>query len=307
MSLQRALRYRLSALAAAALVSATATSASAQAPAPDPAEADDPNPGSITMTAGLDVVNAYMFRGIKQEATDVISWPYLDLGVALWSADEGALRSVGLNLGAWNSLHAGATGVAGPSGKLWYEGDFYGSLALGFAGGVSLGTTYTAYTSPNNSFSTVKEMAFKLGIDDTPLLGVAAVRPYALVALEIDTAPGAGQADAGSKAGRYLEVGAAPGWAVDKLALAFPMKVGMSLGDYYELNTGTVARPVFVDNRFGFFSVAGIVTVPLGGTTRAGTWNIHGGVEYQALGNTTKVINGKSSRTIGSFGFGVVY
>ncbi len=59
---------------------------------------------------------------------------------------------------------------------------------------------------------------------------------------------------------------------------------------------------------FGFFSVAGIVTVPLGGTTSFGAWNVHGGVEYQALGDTTKAINGDdSSKVIGSFGIGFSY
>ena len=86
-----------------------------------------------------------------------------------------------------------------------------------------------------------------------------------------------------------------------------PVKVGLSLSDYYELNTGTRA-PVFVDNTFGYFSIAGIVTVPLGGTTNFGAWNVHGGVEFQALGDTTKAFNGgDSSRVIGSFGIGFSY
>ena len=301
MSSKCALRHGIRALAAFALVMVSAASASAQDPA-----ADDPNPGSITITAGVDAVNAYMFRGIRQESEDVITWPYLDVGVALFSGD-GALKSVNLNIGVWNSLHAGPTGVDGPSGKLWYEGDFYSSLTFGLPAGLSFAGTYTAYTSPNNSFSTVKEIAGKLALDDTQFLGVAAIKPYALLAFELDTSLGQGQADGGSTEGTYLEIGAAPGWASEKVALSAPMKIGMSLGSYYELNTGTAARPFFVDNKFGFFSVAGIVTVPLGGTTRVGSWNIHGGVEFQALGDTTKVINGKNSRTIGTIGFGVVY
>jgi hypothetical protein len=67
-----------------------------------------------------------------------------------------------------------------------------------------------------------------------------------------------------------------------------PIKVGLSLGDYYELNTGTQLAPVFVDSTFGYFSLAGVVTVPLGGTTRFGSWNVHGGVEFQQLGETTE-------------------
>jgi hypothetical protein len=87
-----------------------------------------------------------------------------------------------------------------------------------------------------------------------------------------------------------------------------PVKVGFSLSDYYQLNTGTAAAPIYADNKFGYFSIAGIVTVPLGGTTGFGAWNVHGGVEYQALGETTKAFNGgDSSRVIGSVGIGFSY
>jgi hypothetical protein len=202
-------------------------------------------------------------------------------GLAVYSGN-GGLKSVGLNFGTWNSLNTGDTGADGPTGKLWYESDFYATLAFGLGGGASLSTTYTAYTSPNNAFTTVKEIAFKVGVDDSGYLGKAAVKPYALVAFEFDTAPGVGQADGGSSAGRYLELGVAPGYAGSRASVSVPVKVGISLADYYELNIGTAAAPLFVDNRFGYFSVAGLVTVPLGGTTKFGAWNVHGGVEFQA-------------------------
>jgi hypothetical protein len=76
----------------------------------------------------------------------------------------------------------------------------------------------------------------------------------------------------------------------------------------YELNTGTSDAPVFEDNAFGYFSVAGLVTVPLGRPSKFGTWNLHGGVEIQALGDTTKALNGgDGSRVIGSIGLGFSY
>lgn len=286
------------------LIVALAAPASAQTPAAPP---PDPNPGNMTLAGSFDAVSTYMFRGIRQHSTGIGLWPVADLGLAVYSADSG-LKSVGVNIGTWNSLHTGDTGVDGPTGKLWYESDFYATLGLGFGGGTSLATTYTAYTSPNNAFTTVKEIAFKLGVDDSGYLGKAALKPYALVAFEFDTEPGIGQADGGSSAGRYLEIGVAPGYAASKASLSVPVKVGISLADYYELNIGTSAAPVYVDNRFGYFSVAGLITVPLGGTTTFGAWNVHGGVEYQALGDTTKVFNGgDSSRVIGSVGIGFSY
>jgi hypothetical protein len=297
-------RRRCSFLTALALFVVLSTPAAGQTPS---APSSDPNPGNITFTGSFDVVSTYMFRGIRQHSTGIALWPVADLGLAAYSGD-GALKSVGINFGTWNSLHTGDTGTDGPSGKLWYESDFYTTLTLGFGGGTSLATTYTAYTSPNSTFTTVKEIFFKLGVDDSAYLGRAAVKPYALLAFEVDTDPGVGQVDGGLEAGRYLEIGVAPGYAAPRLSVSVPVKVGISLADYYELNVGTPAAPIFEDNKFGFFSIGGFVTVPLGGTTNFGAWNLHGGIEYQALGDTTEVFNGgDGSRVIGSVGIGFTY
>jgi hypothetical protein len=121
-----------------------------------------------------------------------------------------------------------------------------------------------------------------------------------IVARELDTAAGLGQADGGAEAGTYLELGIAPGYAGSRASVAVPVKVGLSLGHYYEL-AGT-------DNKFGFLSIAGIVTVPLGSTTKFGSWNIHGGAEFQRLGDTTAFFNGEdNSQVIGSIGIGFSY
>jgi hypothetical protein len=266
------------------------------------AQDKDPNPGALTLTGSFDTLNQYMFRGIRQNSTGVALWPAMDLGISTYSG-KGALKSVGINFGTWNSLHTGDTGTDGPSGKLWYESDFYASLGFGFGGGTALTATYTSYTSPNGSYSTVKEIMFKLGVDDSSYLGKGAVKPYVVVAQEFGTEIDGltnGQADGGLNAGTYLEIGAAPGYAAKKVSVAFPIKAGFSLSDYYELQGE--------DHKFGFFSIAGIATVPLGGTTNFGSWNIHGGVEYQKLGTTTEFFNGgDSNQIIGSIGVGFSY
>jgi hypothetical protein len=266
-------------------------------------EAKDPNPGALTLTGSIDVVNQYMFRGFRQNSSGIAIWPAMDLGISAYSG-EGGLKSASINFGTWNSLHTGDTGQDGPSGKLWYESDFYATLGLGFGGGTSFSTTYTAYTSPNNGFTTVKEIMFKFAVDDSGKLGKAAVKPYIAVAREFDAEPGRGQADGGENAGTYVEIGFAPGYSASKASIAVPIKVGLSGSNYYELATPTG----FEDNKFGYFSIAGIVTVPLGGTSSFGAWNIHGGVEYQKLGTTTEFFNGgESNQVIGSFGIGFSY
>ena len=265
-------------------------------------EAKDPNPGALTLTGSFDFLNQYMFRGIRQNSTGIAMWPAVDLGVSAYSG-KGGLKSLGVNFGTWNSLHTGDTGSDGPSGKLWYESDFYASLGFGFGGGTSLTATYTSYTSPNGSYSTVKEIMFKLAVDDSSHLGKGAVKPYVTVAREFSAEQDGltnGQADGGLNAGTYLEIGGAPGYTGKKASVEIPIKAGFSLGDYYEL--------AGVDNKFGYFSIAAIGTVPLGGTTNFGSWNIHGGVEYQKLGTTTKAFNGgEANQIIGSIGVGFSY
>ena len=256
--------------------------------------ASDPNPGNLTITGGFDFLNAYLFRGIPQDDTGVIMWPSGDLGIALHSGD-GIVKSIGVNVGLWNSLNTGAAGSDGPSRKLWYESDFYSTFGLGFGKGMSLGVTYTAYTSPNGSFNTVRELSFKFAFDDTRSLGRMASKPYVIVAQELE-----GQADGGAEEGTYLEIGAAPGFPVAGLAVNVPLRAGFSLHDYYEGVSG--------DDPFGFFSVAGIVTVPLSSMpTRVGSWNIHGGVEYVYLGDRNAEILGDTSKVIGSIGIGLSY
>ena len=200
-----------------------------------------------------------------------------------------------MNIGTWNSLHTGDAGLDNSiNGKLWYESDFYATLGLGFGGGTSLGVTYTAYTSPNGLFGTVKEIAFKFAVDDSGYLGGAAVKPYVLLARELD-----GQADGGAEEGTYLELGVSPGYTGSRISFSIPVKVGLSLGDYYEGADG--------DETFGYFSVAGIVTVPFNSMpTRFGSWNVHGGVEYQRLGDRNSFAFGEN-QAIYSGGIGFTY
>jgi hypothetical protein len=265
---------------------------------PAAAQGSDPNPGSLTLSGGYDFLNAYMFRGIPQDEDDFgsVMWPYADLGIALFSGD-GAVKSIGVNVGTWNSLHTGGAGLDGPTGRLWYESDFYTTLGFGFGGGTSVGVTYTAYTSPNGMFSTVKEFAFKFAVDDSAYLRAAAVKPYVLIAREFGEL--AGQADGGFEHGTYMELGVAPGYATPRVGVALPVKVGLSLGHYYEGSEG--------DDTFGFFSLAGVVTVPFSSApTRFGTWNVHGGVEYLRLGAERTQGLGEN-QVVGSIGIGFTY
>jgi hypothetical protein len=260
--------------------------------------ADDPNPGALTLTASFDVPSLYYFRGIRQERDPKLTmWPAADLGIALSSGD-GGLKSSAINIGLWNSLHTGSSGTDGPTTMLHYEEDFYAALNLGFGGGFGLGTTFTAYTSPNRSYTTIKELSFKVS-------KAGRFAPYGLLAFELTDE---GQADAGSGKGTYLELGVGPSFPLGggKATLTVPVKFGMSLSDYYELNGE--------DKKFGFFDVGGLLSFPLTGVaSKYGTWNFHAGADFLAFGDATEAANvdddfeTSSSAVTWIFGIGLSY
>jgi hypothetical protein len=257
-----------------------------------------PDPGKISLIGGFDVTNAYMFRGLRQDDTRVIMFPFVEASVDLHDDDDG-LTDVALLIGSWNSLHTGAAGTMGPSGKLWYESRFYSGAAFTFGPGVRVAGTYPAYPSPNNSFTTVKELGVRVSAEGfTP--GGFVLRPHALVAMELDTDVAIGQADGGSSGGTYFEAGVAPGVTDPAFTVTFPLKIGMSLNDYYELGG--------VDHPFGFLSLGAIASVPVGRPTSYGAWNIHGGLEFLSLGDTPEAFNGgDQSKLIGFVGVGFSY
>ena len=278
MSSTRTVRMGLSVLGA--LVMATLTSS--------PAWAQDPAP-VVVVTGALDVTNQYNFRGIRQNTEGVSIQPYVDFGFVPYKGD-GGLKAVGLNVGSWNAFNSQINEADFDTSNKWYESDFYATLGFGFSK-ASLGMTYTSYTSPADLFAHVKELAFKLAADDSSVLGKGALKPYALLAFELDD----NQADAGAKKGKYLELGVAPGYAGSKASLAVPVKVGLSAGDYYEFGTGS-------DDTFGYVSVAAIVTVPMGSHA-----NIHFGGEFQKFGDALKAYNGQDQVGIGSVGLGFAF
>ena len=93
MSLIRVVRFGFSAMVVLAVVLTAAS----------PAWAQDPPP--VVVTGGLDLVNQYNFRGIRQNTDGVSIWPYVDFGFTPFRGD-GGLKSVGINLGTWNAFHS---------------------------------------------------------------------------------------------------------------------------------------------------------------------------------------------------------
>jgi hypothetical protein len=247
---------------------------------------DDPNPGAITLTTGIDFPTVYFFRGIRQESDPALTtFAFGDVGIAL--TDRASI-----NFGVWNSLHTGTSGTGTTDKKSHYEEDFYVMVNLGVGNGITISPFFTSYTSPNGSFGTVNEFAFKVA-------HASKFAPYGIVAFELS-----GQADGGSDEGTYGEIGIGPSWPLGGkgVTVAVPVKLGFSLGDYYEAGGE--------DNGFGFFDIGALFTVPFStAPTKFGTWNIHGGVNFIALGDGTKSFNtdGDGQQVIASIGIGMSY
>ena len=116
------------------------------------------------------------------------------------------------------------------------------------------------------------------------------------------------QADAGTNGGTYIELGVGPSWTLGggPVTLAVPLKLGLSAGDYYELNGE--------DHAFGYFDAGMLFTFPLTRVpSRFGSWNFHAGADAFAFGDTTEAFNVNKDGDTSSgaftamFGFGVSY
>jgi hypothetical protein len=253
----------------AALVSVPASAQTTGTPPPKPTPAvpppapEPPAPAKPwTLTAGVDFASAYMFRGIFQQSGGAIVQPSVDLGMTL-------APGVTANVGTWNSIHSKT--ISG-----LYESDFYGSVTF-TVGKLHPGLLYTSYTSPNNSFTTVNEIAGVLSFDDSA--SKVPFSPKIILAFEL----GPGQADGGTKKGTYLELGVRPAVKVaPKLTLAVPVKLGMSVRNYYE---GPVK-----DNTFGYLDIGLQGSVPVV-SGKSGSLEAHAGVDFLTLGDSMKALN----------------
>jgi hypothetical protein len=246
-------------LAAAAPLAPRPTPA-VQAPAADPA---------VSVLVGADMPTVYFFRGFRQEGDPKFTFqPFVDVGVA-------ASDTVSLNVGTWNSFHSGSLK---DSELGYYETDLYAALTTGM-----LKTTYTAYTYPNIDDSAIHELMFSTTFDDSA--NAFALAPSVALAVEFAKPTGLDK-------GIYLELGVTPGipLADAPVAISIPVKVGLSLKDYYG------------DETFGYASVGVNLSVPI-----TDMFEVHGGVTGYRFGDYLKGYNDESSAVVGSFGFGISF
>jgi hypothetical protein len=257
---------------------------------------EGPNRGRVSLSFNNDFVTAYFFRGIVQERNGFIWQPSLDIGINLYEG-EGALTSLDIGVGTWNSVHSNKTLASGSGPTNWYESDVYPSLSATFVERVGTAITYQVYTSPNGAFATIQNLDLDLAYDDSGLWGDApfSLLPSALLSFELD------RTNFGEEEGVFLGFGLEPNYIFFEgeaypLTVAFPLAVGLSLSDYYEDDSG--------NDTFGYFSFGLGFSVPLAFIPEDyGSWSTSIGIDVYVLGDNLEEANqGDSPYPVGILG-----
>ena len=227
----------------------------------------------ITGDIGLDVYSQYVFHGLTLENQGAIIQPYADLYFRLYQG-EGALNSVSLNLGIWNSFHSNHTVASTTRG--WYEFDFLAGVSFTFLKNLTFTPSYIFYSSPGDYFENSHNLRLQLGFNDTDLLGAFSLQPYVYVEFELE-----GKSGNGPDEGVYYEVGIAPSVEVGPVNLAFPIKAGFGSSDYYA-----------GDHGYGFFSAGVAASYALKCIPECyGEWTLTAGATYFNYGEPNEDAN----------------
>ncbi|HEY2774470.1 MAG TPA: hypothetical protein VGK20_10540 [Candidatus Binatia bacterium] len=303
--LNRHLKNRLSvAFAVGTLVVATSSRVLADDAAAAAPAAPAVNTGNISLTFENDFTNAYFFRGILQERDGGIWEPSLGIAWKLYNSADGALRTVSLGLGNWDSVHSkhtlacgvgSGTGTRSCSGpRAWYEADIYPSMTATWAYGITTGFTYYFYTSPNSGFTTTEEADVNLGFDDSPYLGAFALHPTATFAFETHGSSfgdffgvngrGHGKGDLFMLSLAPSHAFTIPGADAYPVTVTVPATLALSMHNYYE---------TFNHNEtFGYASLGVNFGIPLAFLPATyGAWNLVNGVNVLFLDKALQDVN----------------
>lgn len=257
------------------LFSTAALLAAVTAPVAAQEEADSGVFGveGLEASVSLDVVSQYIFRGYELADEGLIFQPGASLSLGLTDTED---FSVGVYVGAWESIHSVPGAGASDSPKSWFESDLYGGVTFE-AGYFNVDLGYVGYFYPSDVFSEIHELVLTVGFDDSEFLGEYAVSPYIKYAQEIENDNGDENA--------YLEVGGELGFDLQEkfdlpFSVALPFAAGFSIETYYLDANGA-------EEFFGFASLGAIGTISMseliGTEDHIGGWDLYGGVTLYLL------------------------
>jgi hypothetical protein len=264
-------------------------------------EAVKPNTGALSFGLDLTYTTSYFFRGYNQEDIGIILQPNLFVAFNAVKSDD---VTVDLKIGTWNSFHEEQTG----GDNMWFESDLYALATVGLMNKFYFNVGYTAYFYPNDAFNTIQEIGISTSFSDASVWEDAGLKGFALnpeIGVYKEISDGNGDQDT------YLELKLTPSYTLDledvpfigDAALSFPIKVGMSLDDYYLDSDG--------DNEFfGYASIGATASIPLPMPAQYGAWSLAGGVEYIHLfADSAELANdgGENYELIGTLGLSIRY
>ncbi len=218
----------------------------------------------------------YLFRGLLLKDKGAIGQASSELVVDLYESDS--IR-FGIPVGFWLSLHPGEkAGQLGRGPAAWYESRIDGGVQLE-VNHLTLDGRLVVYSSPNGTFEDVYELRGIASYNDQALFAGDDVKAvFRGFFPQMTLASEAKGARDGGKSGTYAELAIAPRLHVlEGVALAadlaFPMRVGLSVSNYYEMRDKSGA---FKDHKLGFASVGGMLDIEARFVPRRlGLYNIH--------------------------------
>ncbi|MCX5661484.1 MAG: hypothetical protein NTW19_17530 [Planctomycetota bacterium] len=240
-----------------------------------PPETDENN-WRLTLKAGIDVTNEYLYRGIGIENQDIIMHPWTTVGVRLYNdQDSEWINSLSAVVTLWNSNQWGPSGYdfrksptpTHTTRQKFYEQQFLGGIDVQMFKRWNLYLGHQTRMSINGNFFDVHMIDAKVTYNDKSPDYNWQLWPYLLVSAEYEgqSDAGNGQSDSHTSLygkGMYAEVGVRPVFSLYKfdvnseIKMAVPAAMGFSISDYYEDVTGH-------DHKFGFFSVGPEFSIPL--------------------------------------------
>lgn len=238
---------------------------------------------SFSLTAASD----YYFRGIVQRKDSFNLQPAVDLGFRVVEVEEVSLTLLG---GVWNNFSDDtAPGSLGSFSEHWYEVDLYAGVALRHERW-TLSGIYTWYLSPASDFDDIEDITFSLSFDDGGLWGdelAFALNPQVSLAVETRNAA------SGPDSGVWLGLGMEPtidlgGTSLGPTTLSFPIGVGLSLHDYYQLADGS-------SSTFGYVEVGAKLSFDLAEALGAAAPTLELGASYLFLHGVLDDLNGRDS------------
>lgn len=216
-------------------------------PASAQAAAVDTDSGvSVGFEAGVDVVNAYVFRGVVDDDGSPIVQPWGQLSLGVLSASDGAIRSLDIHAIVFSSIHASGLGATrGPA--FLYEIESRLAVSLELAHAIELALHYALDTSPNGAFDPVHRLQLHGAVRFGPTDGAWWVVPRLEIAV-----PVASLSSAYLYTGTGLEIGHTI-WhdGPHRLVGSLPLQIGFTVVGADEGGLGPATEPRYRFSRAG--------------------------------------------------------